>query len=342
MPDLNSLPPSRPSPNAQSRVYGNNQEPLPGQPGSSSPRASSVSLAAAATINAGMQNQDSRRSSTSSNRNRPPHTPGQRRSNVAMNLSLNDPAQPGPGELQTSDQSPSIGQVFRTSSPRSPRGPYSPSYPQQHHRTPSLGELHQELEQESEAQVNRLLEAIRQQQITLQNAQQHAVYTPSTSTAAIDDSTPTSERSFSFPNVPGTLPMSVHNPRPRSPVPRGSLELSRQSSHRSRTPSRNTSPMLRPMSAGLQAHGEDWQLSSSGMSRGDSQSSRDESTYYQAETQTLTRENQMLRMRIRELGKLVKVLNPVRPSNLVTSPAEGGNAAQGITGESLEERDDKD
>ena len=70
-----------------------------------------------------------------------------------MNLSLNDPAQPGPGELQASDQSSSIGQGFRTSSPRSPRAPYSPSFPQQHHRTPSLGELHQELEQESEAQV---------------------------------------------------------------------------------------------------------------------------------------------------------------------------------------------
>lgn len=152
MPDLNSLPPSRPPSNAQPRVYGTNQEPLSSQPGSS-PRASSVSLAAAATINAGMQNQDSRRSSTSSSRNRPSQPPSQRRSNVAMNLSLNDPALPGPGELQTSDQPSSIGQVFRTSSPRSPRGPYSPSFPQHHQRTPSLGELHQELEQESEAQV---------------------------------------------------------------------------------------------------------------------------------------------------------------------------------------------
>ena len=149
---------------------------------------------------------------------------------------------------------------------------------------------------------NRLLEAIRQQQITLQNVQQHAIYTPSTSTAAVDDSTPTSERSFSFPSVPGTIPMSVHNPRPRSPIPRGSVELSRQSSHRSRTPSRTTSPMLRPISAGLQAQNEDWMLGGSSMTRRDSQSSRDECAYYQAETQTLTRENQMLRMRIRELG----------------------------------------
>ena len=154
------------------------------------------------------------------------------------------------------------------------------------------------------SEQNRLLEAIRQQQITLQNAQQNAIYTPST--AAVDDSTPTSERSFSFPSVPGTLPTSVHNPRPRSPTPHGftSTELSRQSSHRSRTPSHSTSPMLRPMSAGIQAQNEDWILANSGLSRRDSQSSRDESAYYQAETQTLTRENQMLRMRIRELGKL--------------------------------------
>lgn len=31
---------------------------------------------------------------------------------------------------------------------------------------------------------------------------------------------------------------------------------------------------------------------------------RDESAFYQAETQNLTRENQMLKLRIRELGKL--------------------------------------
>ena len=137
MPDLNSLPPSRSPSGTQLRTNGTPTEPLPGQLGSQSPRASSVSLAAAATINAGM-NQESRRSSTSSNRNRPTQPTARRRSNVAMNLSLNDPTLPSPGELQ---------------SPRSPRRQYSPTWPQVHHRTPSLGELHQELEQESEAQV---------------------------------------------------------------------------------------------------------------------------------------------------------------------------------------------
>lgn len=138
---------------------------------------------------------------------------------------------------------------------------------------------------------------IRQQQAQLQQMQQHAGYTPSISTAAVDDSTPTSERSFSFPNVPPTLPTSVTNPRPRSPVPRSSFDLSRQSSRRSRATSRTGSPALRPLSAGLQAHGDEWLLSGGG-----SQGIRDESAFYQAETQMLTRENQMLRMRIRELG----------------------------------------
>ena len=135
---------------------------------------------------------------------------------------------------------------------------------------------------------------IRQQQTQLQAIQASQSYTPSTSTAAIDDHTPTSERSFTFPTVPSTLPISVTNPRPRSPVPRGSL--SRRSSRQSQASSYAGSPSLRPLSAGLQGHGGDeWLLSSS--------AGRDESAYYQAETQMLTRENQMLRQRIRELGR---------------------------------------
>lgn len=135
---------------------------------------------------------------------------------------------------------------------------------------------------------------IRQQQMQLQQMQQ-SNFTPATSTAAVD-STPTSERSFSFPAVPASAPISISNPRPRSPAPHTSFDLSRQSSRASRTPSRGGSPSMRPMSAGLQSQGEDWVLS------GGSQSGRDDVAYYQAETQMLTRENQMLKMRIRELG----------------------------------------
>lgn len=144
-PDLNSLPPSR------SPVYANGLDRR--QPASPSPRSSSVSLAAAATINAGIQQQDSRRSSVSSRSNQQPSQSARaerRRSNVAMNLNLNDPSLPGPGELQSSDHRTSIPQAFRTASPQSIGSPTSAP---PHHRAPSLGELHQELEQEQEAQV---------------------------------------------------------------------------------------------------------------------------------------------------------------------------------------------
>ena len=67
-----------------------------------------------------------------------------------MNLNLNDPSLPGPGELQSGDHRSSAGQPFRTVSPHSIGGSPIMVY---HQRAPSLGELHQELEQEQEAQV---------------------------------------------------------------------------------------------------------------------------------------------------------------------------------------------
>ena len=136
-PDLNSLPPSR------SPVANGNPSP--------SPRSSSTSLAAAATINAGIQHQDSRRSSLSSRGNQQPGRAERSRSNVAMNLNLNDPALPGPGELQSSDHRSSAAHQSRTLSYPHTLG--SPTTAPPHHRAPSLGEIHQELEQESEAQV---------------------------------------------------------------------------------------------------------------------------------------------------------------------------------------------
>jgi hypothetical protein len=116
------------------------------------------------------------------------------------------------------------------------------------------------------------------------------------SSAAVDDSTPTSERSFSFPPMPlsGSLPRSPNVPAQSRPT----HDISQQSSRRSQTPSRNTSPaLLSGAGPGLGGDG-DWSLGNS----------RDESAFYQAETQMLTRENQMLRLRIRELGKLMPYL----------------------------------
>jgi hypothetical protein len=45
---------------------------------------------------------------------------------------------------------------------------------------------------------------------------------------------------------------------------------------------------------------------------GSSAASRDESAFYQAEAQMLTRENQMLKLRIRELGKNLRKLDGLR------------------------------
>lgn len=100
---------------------------------------SSHSLAAAAALNAGLHNEDSRSPSNGSLRN--PRRE-RRRSSIRMSLNLNDPAMPGPGELQ---MSPASG-ASRSNSNAWPANP-------NHQRNPSLGELHQELESEQENQV---------------------------------------------------------------------------------------------------------------------------------------------------------------------------------------------
>ncbi|TQS32084.1 hypothetical protein Golomagni_07612, partial [Golovinomyces magnicellulatus] len=198
-----------------------------------------------------------------------------RRSNVLMNLQLNDPSIPAPGEMVNNESS---AQQHRSSFSSSPH-----TADPHHHRAPSLGELHQELEAEQEAHVNRLLQTIRQQQLELQRLQAGG--------ASAEDSSAISDRHA--PPVPssqasvtggGALASSL----PRSPGfqhPRSSIDFHR----RSRTPSRGASPRLR--STSISAESGDWVLGG-----------RDESAFYQAETQMLTRENQMLRHRIRDLG----------------------------------------
>jgi hypothetical protein len=67
-----------------------------------------------------------------------------------MNLQLNDPTLPAPGEMINEGQVAS----YRTASPHSITGsPIIATGDPHHYRTPSLGEIHQELEQEQEAQV---------------------------------------------------------------------------------------------------------------------------------------------------------------------------------------------
>ncbi|EXJ82500.1 hypothetical protein A1O3_06313 [Capronia epimyces CBS 606.96] len=248
-----------------------------------------------------------------------------RRSQVAMGLNLNDPTLPSPGELSSSDPRVNLSHSFVSASPPTIGGrPAIATGDPHHQRQPSLGDIHNELEQEQEAQVNRMLQMIREQQLQLealrtsQVDQQSARSSQPTSavagnsTAVVDDETPASERSISFP--------SIHPAVPLVPQPR---RFSRGPSSASR------SPALRP----LQSAGHESSLGTSGdwppspvESAARRNSFRDENAFYQAETANLTRENQMLRMRIRELEKQLSELSaapantPSIPSNLVSSP----------------------
>jgi len=109
-------------------------------------------------------------------------------------------------------------------------------------------------------------------------------------------------------------PVAAHassGSRPRSPFVTHSL--SRNSSYRSNRSSHTTSPMMNPMNGPNDSN--DLLLGPS--------ATRDESAFYQAETQTLTRENQMLKLRIRELERQLNDMNPTSP--ITHSPVTASN-----------------
>ncbi|KAF1823524.1 uncharacterized protein K489DRAFT_388287 [Dissoconium aciculare CBS 342.82] len=178
---------------------------------------------------------------------------------------INNPAIPAPGEMQPST-------ISHSGSPTRRRRSFALHPTQaQHRRQPSLGELHQELENEQEAQVNRLLHMIRLQQDELdtlrrQRDDQHGLSFSATELAGI----------FTSQNVPPSSSRS--STRFSIPGPR----------------SQDTSPHSMRLS----------ESTTLATDRALLEITRDESAFYQAETQSLTRENQMLKLRIRELGKL--------------------------------------
>jgi hypothetical protein len=206
-----------------------------------SPHSPSLSsLQAAATINAGMRSSNSPRTSATQ----------RRRSSLLTNLHLNDAQVPGPGEMQDS----------------------------QHHRAPSLGQMHQELENEQEHQVNRLLHMIRQQQDQIDDL--HGDHSATGTSSDFD-----------------TRPRTLSSSSRQQPLPQRPVSLSRHSSQAvsvtSGPRSSSRSPALRPIASPHDPQRDEYLLGPN----------RDESAFYQAETQMLTRENQMLKARIRELGK---------------------------------------
>ncbi|KAJ6086244.1 hypothetical protein N7486_010525 [Penicillium sp. IBT 16267x] len=297
-PDINSLPQSRSSSTSSSLPHRNpptaspGTVPAPMNTNTTSPRPSRGSSAGRLSVSE------------------------RRRSAAGMNLNLNEsPSASGNhGEGSWPDHRSSIGHAFRTASPTSHGGsPVFATADPHHQRAPSLGELHQELEQEQEAQVNRLLQMIRSQQAQLQQFQQQQSTQPGASTAVVDELTP-SERSSSF-----SLPIP-----PPVQVPSSRLSISSVSN---RPHSQTASPSLQPLDALRGSEGtEAFPTLPSSSRRG----SRDENAYYQAEVAMLSRENQMLRQRIRELERQIGDLTvSSRPS---ASPATGSGETSGQEG----------
>lgn len=310
-PDLNSLPSSAATSSnpSQRRPTASTMANAP-PTNSPSPRPSIHSLAAAATMNATERRSSQGTGSPQLGR----RSSERRRSQVLLNLSLNDPTIPAPGELSSTDRRVSFGTSFSSMSPANlgGRSTIATGDPH-HHRQPSLGDIHNELEQEQEAQVNRMLALIRaqQQQLETLRAQQAGPAAQPGNSPAVDDTTPQSERSFSFPSVHPAV----------GSIPRPTGRLSRENSNS------NRSPTLRPLPS-QEFSTDAWPPSPVGRRSSSSrrESLRDENAYYQAEYSSLQRENQMLRMRIRELEKQVQerqhspANTPAQPSNLVTSP----------------------
>lgn len=160
-PDLNSLPPSRSS--TSSPLHARNNWPTTAEAHNSSSRSSSAAPSATATMNPNPNPTSSgstdlsHRSSLSGHRSSPQSTrpsisEGRRRSHLNLNDS---PSTGGNAGIEHHEhRSPSFSNYFRTASPSSLGGsPIIATGDPHHQRAPSLGELHQELEQEQEAQV---------------------------------------------------------------------------------------------------------------------------------------------------------------------------------------------
>ncbi|KAL2872762.1 uncharacterized protein BJX67DRAFT_17722 [Aspergillus lucknowensis] len=276
-PDINSLPPSRSTSASprQRRTLPSLLDLASAGPPNSTPSSFNNHLSGNSTMTSELPR-----------RHHPISGSDRRRSgNLSLSSGGNNYSEPSIGDMPPpSDHRSSIGHGLRNSSPSNIGGSPVVSTGDPHHqRTPSLGELHQELEQEQEAQVNRLLQTIRSQQARLQHLEQQHQQPQS----AVDDVTPSSGRSTPFPLV-APLPTAGHRTSIQLP---SSLSSSRQSQAQS--------PHLRPLADSRGPETLEWAPSPS--ESAGRRGSRDESSFYQAEATMLARENQMLRQRVREL-----------------------------------------
>ena len=155
---------------------------------------------------------------------------------------------------------------------------------------------------------------IRQQEAQIQLLQSQVPQ----STSAIDDSNPPSDANSRSQTPAMTSVLPIRTARPAS--------LQRQ-----RSTSRRNSPSL---PAGEDHHAAPTSAASFHLPSPVVGGFRDESAFYQAETQTLTRENQMLRHRIRELERLL--------AEATGAAAEGGHVPSLHSSLSTESRMDTD
>ncbi|KAI7968568.1 hypothetical protein EIK77_006587 [Talaromyces pinophilus] len=304
-PDLNSLPPSRSSTSSPLHARNNWPSTVEAHAHNSSSRSSSVApsaqpAATTATINPNPNSTPtplgstdlSHRSSLSGHRSSPQSTrpsisEGRRRSH--LNLNDSPLATAGAGVDHHEHRSSSFSNYFRTASPSSLGGsPIIATGDPHHQRAPSLGELHQELEQEQEAQVP--------------------------SSAVVDDNnnsnlTPSSERSHNqFPILP---------PLPTPGISRSSTVHSHSHSPFStRRGSRGSEtaapPYPQPFSAAATPGDSVFDLNDlvdRDATTAARRSSLDDSAYYQAQVDSLNRDNRMLRARIRVLERQIAELS---------------------------------
>ncbi|KAK5202333.1 hypothetical protein LTR41_011922, partial [Exophiala xenobiotica] len=164
-----------------------------------------------------------------------------------------------------------------------------------HQRSLSLIEIHEELEQEQEAQVNRMVRMIRSQQLHLDQIRMQY-------------------NSGSGQNSQRTCPTAVPDDLPETEacdIPQSNVIPSQLGSSPSK-PSRRTSaydtcandsapsPLLSHRNSRLKRGATHWS----------SRSIDDEIAFYEAEAVWLARENQMLRMRVRNLEKRIADMEP--------------------------------
>ncbi|KAK2742818.1 hypothetical protein FQN57_005109 [Myotisia sp. PD_48] len=269
-----------------------------------SPRSSSFSLHATTTGNAATDS--SRRSSGSFGRGSPQTARLiERRRSGTLSLNRHDPFISDSNDNHRS----SIGSIYRTRSPTSIGGSPSIATGDPHHqRAPSVGEIHQVLEEEQEGQVNRLLSMIRAQQSQL--AQMHqAQINDNSGTAVVDDSP-------AFPNFP-SLPIppnraSFSYPSHGSPVFPNPT-----------TPIISTPTRAQPEVSFGASDPTNWgYMGADGSAR---RRSREDSEYFENQMVQLTRENMMLRARIQDLERRVAELAPFDPNASLSATRVSAN-----------------